>query len=128
MDEAGGVEEFDEGLTQYSSPDEFVLGPDGDLWFADDASAIGGAAIGRISPEGAITRFTTGLGASRPRRIVVGPDGNFWFTGVGDSRRLGLLRPKGRSPHSLCPADRGIWSAVQMGTSGSPTAGKASRP
>ena len=95
MDEAGGVEEFDEGLTQYSSPDEFVLGPDGDLWFADDASAIGGSAIGRISPEGAITRFTTGLGASRPRRIVVGPGGNFWFTGVGDSPAIGFATPEG---------------------------------
>ena len=95
MDETGAAEEFDEGLTHYSSPDEFVLAPDGDLWFADDGSGIGGAAIGKVSPEGAITRFTAGLGESRPQRIVIGPDGNFWFTGLGDSPAIGYATPDG---------------------------------
>jgi streptogramin lyase len=104
MDEAGAAKEFDEGLTHYSSPDEFVVGPDGDLWFADDGSAIGGAAIGKISPEGAITRFTVGLGESRPRRIVVGPDGNLWFTGLGESPSIGFATPEGAISAFALPA------------------------
>src|SRR6187200_2225166 len=95
MDESGGVDEFDEGLVHYSSPSEFVAGPEGDLWFADDGSALGGSAIGKISPDGVITRFTTGLGEVRPRRIVIGPEGNFWFTGAGSSPAIGFATPEG---------------------------------
>jgi streptogramin lyase len=95
MDEAGNVEEFDKGLHKYSSPAEFVAGPDGNIWFADRGSAIGGAAIGRVAPDGTITRFTAGLGGSRPRTIMVGPDGNLWFTGLEGSPAIGFATPDG---------------------------------
>ncbi len=53
-----------------------VLGPDGNLWFADD---FGG--IGRITPSGTITMFTKGLPPlSSPSCVVAGPRGNLWFT------------------------------------------------
>ncbi len=47
-----------------------VLGPDGNLWFADGS-------VGRITPAGVITRFSTAA-----RAIAAGPDGNLWALGV----------------------------------------------
>jgi virginiamycin B lyase len=95
MDGAGNVDEFDQGLNKYSSISELIAGPGGYVWFADDGSAIGGAAVGRIASDGTITRFTAGLGGSRPRTIVVGPDGNLWFTGLGSSPAIGFATPEG---------------------------------
>ena len=53
-----------------------TLGPDGNLWFTNALTSIG-----RFSPDGAITSFTT---PTSPRfgfgGITAGPDGNVWFT------------------------------------------------
>jgi streptogramin lyase len=64
-------------------------GPDGNLWFAEIH------AIGRITPEGQVTEYTTGLAPdSEPVEITAGPDGNLWFTeGVTD--RIGRITPAG---------------------------------
>lgn len=95
MDAAGNVDEFDEGLSKYSSPRDLVAGPDGNVWFADNGSGLGGAAIGRITSDGEITRFSSGLGGSRPTSITVGPEANLWFTALGDSRKVGFATTDG---------------------------------
>jgi virginiamycin B lyase len=59
-----------------------VSGPDDNLWFTD----WGGNAIGRITPDGVMTRFPLPDGVTYPWGIVSGPDGNLWFTydnGIG---------------------------------------------
>jgi streptogramin lyase len=59
-----------------------AAGPDGNVWFSDDATP---AAIGRITPSGSITEFRSDLNAgSRPTNVMAGPDGNVWFTDSGD--------------------------------------------
>ncbi len=81
--------------TPYSDPSRIVTGPDGNLWFTEQG-AVGSMGccqptfpslgkIGRITPSGRITEFTTpgqsSLAAgSNPAGIAVGPDGNLWFT------------------------------------------------
>ncbi len=81
--------------TAHSDPSRIVTGPDGNLWFTEQG-AVGAMGccqptfpalgkIGRITPSGKITEFTTpgqsGLAsASNPAGIAVGPDGNLWFT------------------------------------------------
>jgi hypothetical protein len=51
------------------------------MWFTDDGTP---PAIGRITPAGAITEYSTGLNAnSNPSVIVAGADGNVWFTDPG---------------------------------------------
>lgn len=110
MDEAGKVEEFDEGLNKYSSPTEFVAGPGGYMWFADSGSAIGGAAVGKIAADGTITRFTAGLGGARPETIMVGPDGNLWFTGATGSPAIGFATPDGEITAFHLPGK--LWDAV----------------
>src|SRR5262249_52514258 len=49
-------------------------GPDGNLWFTE------AFAIGRITPDGAVTDFSLPTQDFSPDVIVAGPDGNLWFT------------------------------------------------
>jgi streptogramin lyase len=58
-------------------PDGIATGPDGNLWFTLPAAGL----IGRITPAGQVTDFSTGLMPdSVPGAITAGPDGNLWFT------------------------------------------------
>ena len=68
-----------------------MAGPDGNLWFTERT----GARIGRITPAGAVTEFSTGITPSSFRTgIAAGPDGNLWFTEeFGD--RIGRITPAG---------------------------------
>jgi streptogramin lyase len=52
-----------------------ALGPDGNVWFTLGVPA----AIGRITPGGAVTVFPTPTAASLPFGLAAGPDGQIWF-------------------------------------------------
>ncbi len=52
-----------------------AVGPDGNVWFT-----LAPAAVGRITPAGAITIFQTPAPLSLPFGIAAGPDGRMWFT------------------------------------------------
>jgi streptogramin lyase len=54
-----------------------TVGPDNNLWFTETVEEAG--AIGRITPSGQITTFTSGF-TGIPESITAGPDGNLWFT------------------------------------------------
>jgi streptogramin lyase len=74
----GKIQEFDEGLGSFSVIRDFVAGPDGNMWFADSGSAGTDAAIGKITPSGEITEYSSPIGG-KPRWIIVGPDESLWF-------------------------------------------------
>ena len=59
----GQITEFTTGLNSGSDPVEIVAGPDGNLWFTDDGAT---RAIGRITPSGQITEFTSRPEPRRP--------------------------------------------------------------
>lgn len=78
----------------YSDPSRIVTGADGNLWFTGQG-AIGAngcceplrpvpGRIGRITPSGVITEFTTpnsaGGPVTNPAGIAAGPDGDLWWT------------------------------------------------
>jgi streptogramin lyase len=64
-------------------PNDIAVGPDGNLWYVDPAANV----IGRITRDGSITEFTSGLSpASEPTAIAKGPDGNLWFTETATGR------------------------------------------
>src|SRR5262249_11141669 len=70
-----------------------TIGPDGNLWFTDQNPSGLSAAIGRITPSGALTEFPLGayfIGDS----LTVGPDGNLWFP-------EGVLTPFGMSTDAI---------------------------
>lgn len=65
-------------------PTGITTGPDGNLWFAEQA----GDAIGRITTAGVVTEFTAGItrpGAA-PFGITTGPGGNLWFAEITGNR------------------------------------------
>jgi virginiamycin B lyase len=74
-------------LSPSSSPYSITVGPDGALWFTDGAEN----AIGRITTNGAITEYGTGItSGSYPNGIATGPDGALWFT-EANSGKVGRL-------------------------------------
>ena len=89
------VTEFTGGISADSNPFSIAAGPDGNLWFTDEADRIG-----RITPAGTVTEFSAGIGAnSWPRGIAAGPDGNLWFTEYL-ANGIGRITPSVRSPSS----------------------------
>jgi streptogramin lyase len=78
-------------LAPPAQPAGIVAGPDGNLWFTE----LVGNKIGRITPSGQITEFSTGLspGAS-PADITAGPDGALWFTELNGDR-IGRITTSG---------------------------------
>lgn len=84
-------------LTPASDPQGITVGPDGNLWFteADQNSVDRNARIGRITPNGVVTEFGTGITVnSQPGGITTGPDGNLWFAEPG-ADRIGRITPDG---------------------------------
>jgi virginiamycin B lyase len=62
-------------------PYDLVTGPDGNLWVTENG---GHGAILRITPGGAVTRFSAGLSdGARPQGIAVGADGNLYVAAFG---------------------------------------------
>jgi hypothetical protein len=83
------VSEFATGIS--GLPDGIAAGPDGNLWFTE----FYGDRIGRITPAGVVTEFSTGVSTnSHPDGIAAGPDGNLWFTEF-DGNRIGRITPAG---------------------------------
>lgn len=82
-------------LTEYqlpthgSQPGHIVLGPDGNIWFAEYA----GNRIGRLTPGGLLTEFTVPTTSSLAD-LTAGRDGAIWFT-EESAGRIGRLQPSG---------------------------------
>src|SRR5262249_21455980 len=93
----GGIASVTQGpvttyfLAPQSSPDDIVVGPDGNLYFTEaDAGKIG-----RLTTAGALTEFPVPSGVEgEPRGILAGRDGNLYFTEYG-AGKIGRLTPKG---------------------------------
>lgn len=85
-DPVGQISEF-----QGSGGSAISSGPDGNLWFAETG------AIGRITPDGQLTEFSTGLTpGSVASDITSGPDGNLWFTDRGTTKAIGRITRDGQ--------------------------------
>jgi streptogramin lyase len=90
MTTGGVLSEFSAGA--HDKPTGITAGPDGNVWYTTTGK---GGAIGRITPAGTVTEFTTGLTTnSSPQDIALGPDGNLWFTEAA-SNRIGRITPQG---------------------------------
>jgi streptogramin lyase len=61
-----------------SSPRGITSGPDGNLWFTEDA----GNKIGKVTTSGTFTEYTVPTSGSSPVGITSGPDSNLWFTEI----------------------------------------------
>jgi streptogramin lyase len=77
------------------SPDQFAIGPDGNLWYASIYSDV----IGRITPDGNVTVFPVDPPGKytvpqQLRGLTAGPDGNLWFTEF-TTKEVGRITPSG---------------------------------
>jgi streptogramin lyase len=72
---SGGITEFPIP-TPGSGPVGITLGPDGNLWFTENANNH----IGRMTPAGSMEEFPIITSGGDPWGITTGPDGNLWFT------------------------------------------------
>jgi virginiamycin B lyase len=62
--------------TPMSNPSGVTTGPDGNLWFTENA----GNKVARATSNGSITEFSVPTEGSHPADIATGPDGNLWVT------------------------------------------------
>ncbi len=90
----GDVTLFATGQALSESPQYLVSGGEGDIWFADvgiyfPGESASSSAIGRITPNGAVSQFETGLTTSvYPADLTLGSDGNIWFV---DGNAIGRI-------------------------------------
>ena len=68
--------------TGISSPSGITAGPDGALWFTNDA--LNSNTIGRITTAGKVTIYT-GADINGPVGITAGPGGTLWFADNANS-------------------------------------------
>jgi streptogramin lyase len=74
-----------------SGPQDVTGGPDGNAWLVES----GANKIGRMTPAGVLTEFSTGLSSGAGlTSITAGPDGNLWFT-ESTTSRIGRITPTG---------------------------------
>jgi virginiamycin B lyase len=75
-----------------SFPVDITKGPDGNLWFVSQSPEF----VGRITPDGTITRFDVGLTPNSDlSSITEGPDGALWFTESANPGRIGRITTDG---------------------------------
>src|SRR5580700_8622609 len=78
--------------TPGSSPFVITAGPDGALWFTEQAG--NNQNIGRITTSGAITEYLPPTYHSGPNSIATGADGALWFTENG-ANQIGRITTAG---------------------------------
>lgn len=124
---AGAVTDFPIP-THSAVPSAIVTGPDGNLWFTEagcDACSprFPGSKIGKITPGGVITEYSTPTPQSAPTGIARGSDGNLWFTEnavsqVASISVAGLITEYPVPPSNFAPygiaagSDGNIWYAA----------------
>jgi len=91
------------GLKQYrlptadSAPRYIANGSDGNRWFTESSEFVVPAAIGRITPDGAVTEFPAECNGCILNDIVQGPGGILYFTSndpfLGGITTAGALQP-----------------------------------
>ena len=98
---AGGPVGLIREIPLHGNAGGIAAGPEGNLWFTQNLPARS-VAIGRITPQGKVTRFRQGLSSgTQPSKITAGPDGNLWFTYDGGIRSMtgggiGRITPAGQ--------------------------------
>ena len=90
-----------------------MFGPDNNFWFTE----ADGGRIGRITPAGAITEFSTGIpSGSRPNGIAAGPaaDGSLWFT-LSSGNQIGRITTAGAVTVSTLPNTGSSPTSIALG-------------
>jgi streptogramin lyase len=99
--------------TSASNPTKLITGPNGNIWFAEDA----GNKIGEVTTGGAFTEFPLPNPNSQPLDIAVGLDGNLWFTeAIGN--RIGKMTTGGTLTEFPLPTANSLLDQITAGPDG----------
>lgn len=85
-------------------------GPDGNLWFTEYSHNN----IGKVTPAGLITKYTSPTPNSSPFMITTGPDGNLWFTEY-QANKIGKITPDGTIIEYPVPTANSNPSGITVG-------------
>lgn len=113
-------------VATFADPDAPYLltrGQDGNIWYTEFGlygySADGGDRIGRITPQGVITKYQIPTANPHDVGITTGPDGSIWFAELGANRigRVGEDQaPIARAGGPYSVADGGSLSLNAFGS------------
>lgn len=111
--QAGLITEFSIS-TPKSDPTAITTGPDGNLWFTEDAAVE----IGRMPPAGGdIVEFSIPTKYGYPQEITTGPDHNLWFTELNG--KIGRITPtNGKITEFSIPKLFYMTNAITVGPDG----------
>src|SRR5579875_2073073 len=106
------------GCNQRTYAHSIAVGPNGNVWFAENGSQR----IGEMTPSGSMVGQFPAPPATlsgTPAGIAVGPDGNLWFTeNSGTADVVGRLTPSGAVTEFPLPAGSGFSSDIVNGPDG----------
>jgi virginiamycin B lyase len=106
-----------QSYTEYNTPGvllyDIVAGPDGALWFTENATNK----IGRITTDGLLTRFSVPTPDSQPHSIVAGPDGALWFT-ENAGNKIGRITTAGVVAEFSIPTPNSLPTGIAVGSDG----------
>jgi streptogramin lyase len=109
----GNVTVIDVGSAATDNIQSAVFGSDGNLWVGNviySNSTANTPEIDRITPTGAITRFTLPAQIGTPYDLVDGPDGNIWFLSNGVQTLISKISASGDVTTYPAPANLTIGS------------------
>ena len=86
-----------------------AAGADGAIWF----TGYNSTEIGRLTPDGELTRLSIPTYAAVPYHIVAGPDGSLWFT-EQQGNKIGQIKLPCSSAGSTCGLIIAIQAAVDL--------------
>jgi streptogramin lyase len=75
-------------------------GPDGNMWFTDVNDSQSWSIVGKVTPEGTVTRYTVDSFGTTIDGIAAGPDGNLWFT---EATKIGKITTSGTATFYTMP-------------------------
>jgi virginiamycin B lyase len=96
-----------------SNPAGITAGPDGALWFTEEAANR----IGRITTAGSVTHFTIPTSTSEPAEITPGPDGRLWFTEFA-TNKVGAITTSGTIQEFSVPGSGSNPDGITAGPDG----------
>lgn len=105
--------EFHTGLDDGDAPHGITAGPDGNVWFVNQA----GDEVGRITPDGTISTFNLSSGVEA-WNIVAGSDGNLWLTELA-AGKIAKVTTAGAVSEFTIPTPGSVPKGITAGPGGS---------
>lgn len=94
-----------------------TTGPDGNLWFTGTNNFTGELTVGKMTPTGEATEYSSGVGGSvsgSQGSLVSGPDGNLWFV-EGAADAIGRSNTEGEITSFPLPERASRPTAITVG-------------